>query len=62
MRDRRNITPPQRTYLIGKRYRETKVTDAFKGNQYTGGANNVPQQKTAERIAEQFTIQQPSGR
>ena len=53
---RRNISPAQRAYLIGKIYRETKVTDTFKGNQYTGGGNNFPQQKTAERIAEQFNV------
>jgi hypothetical protein len=51
-----HISPAQRAYLIGKIYRETKVTDAFKGNQYTGGANNLPQQKTAEKIAEQFNV------
>jgi len=36
--------------------RETKVTDTFKGNQYTmGRGNNFPLPKTAERIGERST-------
>jgi phage N-6-adenine-methyltransferase len=55
---RRNITPQQRAYLIGKIYRETKKEQGeHTGNQYTmERANNLPLPKTAERIAEQFNV------
>ena len=32
---RRNLTDEQKTYLIGKQYEAQKMTQAFKGNQYT---------------------------
>ena len=48
---RRNLDPNQREYLIGLRYRDEKIQDSFKGNQYTensGGRQNVTHQKTAD--------------
>ena len=59
---RRNLTPTQRKYLIGKQYEAEKSREAFHGNQYTsgegdsevGGGQNVRHQngeKTSERIA-----------
>lgn len=49
---RRNVTKEQKAYLIGKRYENEKAKENFKGNQYTsGGGQNVPNQKTAEKIA-----------
>jgi len=55
---RRNISPAQRAYLIGKIYRETKKDHGGTGaNQYTEQrANNLPSANTAERIAEQFNV------
>lgn len=51
---RRNISPEQRKYLLGKRYEGEKKQEAFKGNQYTSGCgNNYHNQKTAEVIAKQ---------
>lgn len=52
---RRNVTPEQRAYLMGKLYRETKKEQGGdRGNQYTvPRGNNFPLPKTAERIAEQ---------
>ena len=50
---RRNVTPEQRAYLMGKLYRETKKEQGGTGaNQYTEQrGNNFPSAKTAERIA-----------
>jgi len=54
---RRNISPQQRDYLIGKRYKGEKKIDPFKGNQYTSGiAHNEPQQNTADIIAKQNNV------
>jgi N6-adenosine-specific RNA methylase IME4 len=54
---RRNVTETQKDYLIGKKYENEKQRDRFKGNQYTGGGGqNVPHQKTAERLGEEFGI------
>ncbi len=56
---RRNLDPNQREYLIGLRYRDEKIRDSFKGNQYTensGGRQNVTHQKTADKIGEQYGI------
>ncbi len=57
---RRNITDDQRVYLIGKRYKEEKITTSFKGNQHTvkkdAISQNVPNPRTAEKIAEQNKV------
>lgn len=56
---RRNLSPQQQSYLRGKRYsQEKKSVNEFKGNQYSrsGGGQNVPQQKTAERLAKQYGV------
>ena len=55
---RRNVTPEQRTYLMGKLYRETKKEQGeHTGNQYTmERGNNFPLPKTAEKIGEQFNV------
>jgi phage N-6-adenine-methyltransferase len=53
---RRNITPDQRRYLIGKLYLEEKKerTDTLIQNAPIG--NNFPTGSTAERIGEQFGV------
>lgn len=53
---RRNVTPEQMTYLLGKRYEAEKVRQ--KRNQYTknASAQNGHQQKTADRIAEEVGV------
>ena len=62
---RRNLTPAQRKYLIGKQYEAEKSREAFHGNQHTsdditdevGGGQNVHHQngvKTSERIAQEI--------
>lgn len=57
---RRNITPEQRNYLIGKLYQEQKkdAPNATGVNQYANGVkgNNCPQPTTADRIGEQFNV------
>ena len=61
---RRNLTPKQLTYLMGKRYEAEKHTmgasDGFRGNQYTvhGGQNeHLPNfVKTDERIAKAYGV------
>lgn len=64
---RRNLTPAQRKYLIGKQYEAEKRREAFHGNQHTcrdsnmevGGGQNVHHQtreKTSERIAKALGI------
>ena len=62
---RRNLTPAQRKYLIGKQYEAEKSRETFHGNQHTtedfegdvGGGQNVHHQngeKTSERIAREI--------
>ena len=58
---RRNLTPAQRKYLIGKQYEAEKarVTNASGSNQYSAevGGQNVhqpPAEKTSERIAREI--------
>ena len=62
---RRNLTPAQRKYLIGKQYEAEKSREVFHGNQHTsegvdeeaGGGQNVHHQngeKTGERIAKEL--------
>ena len=64
---RRNLTPAQRKYLIGKQYEAEKIREGFHGNQYAGRENseksgpgqNVPEQifeRTSERIANELGI------
>lgn len=55
---RRNVTPEQRAYLMGKLYRETKKEQGGdRGNQYTvPKGNNFPLPTTAEKIGEQFNV------
>jgi len=56
---RRNVTPEQRNYLIGKMYRETKKdVGEHDGNQHTNGnGKEFPNSKsTAEEIAEKFNV------
>jgi hypothetical protein len=58
---RRNVTPEQASYLRGKRYNMEKVSEPFKGNQYTGGRDqNDPQQKTAARLADEYGVSEPT--
>jgi len=60
---RRNISPAQRAYLMGKMYKETKKEQGGdRGNQYTAPkGNNFPLPTTAERIAEQFNVSDRTG-
>ncbi len=62
---RRNLTPAQRKYLIGKQYEAEKRREVFHGNQHTfgntevGGGQNVHHragEKTSERIAKSLGI------
>lgn len=56
---RRNVTPEQRNYLIGKMYRETKneVSNPDGINQHKeDGCNSCNQPKTEEIIAEKFNV------
>ena len=61
---RRNMTPEQKKFLMGKQYDAEKQADGFHGNQYTrpvpsAGAQNEHQQtaeKTCERIARENHI------
>ncbi|MCD8225016.1 MAG: ParB N-terminal domain-containing protein [Clostridiales bacterium] len=56
---RRNLTPQQRKYLIGKQYNAEKMSRPFHGNQYTSVSESGPVQNeqeqnsglTCERIA-----------
>lgn len=63
---RRNLTPEQKKYLIGKQYKSEKVSETFHGNQYTkvqsGSGQNVHHQKTAERIATENGINEKTVR
>ena len=54
---RRNLTPEQKKFLMGKQYSSEKRTEAFRGNQHTakksGGVQseyNQKPMKTCERI------------
>ncbi len=61
---RRNLTPAQRKYLIGKQYEAEKISESFHGNQYSvseGGEKSGPGQndphhfeRTSERIAKEI--------
>ena len=61
---RRNLTPEQKKFLMGKQYDAEKQADGFHGNQHTrpvlsAGAQNEHQQtaeKTCERIARENHI------
>ena len=58
---RRNLTPEQKKYLIGKQYEAEKAThgarDGFRGNQYSdlvkGQKDHLPKMTTRERIAKE---------
>ena len=57
---RRNLTPEQKKFLMGKQYSSEKCTEAFRGNQHTakksGGVQSEHNQKplkTCERIAQE---------
>lgn len=61
---RRNLTPIQKTALLGKRYAAEKkchgASDGFRGNQYTKEVGphdeDLPKQKTASRIAKEMGV------
>ena len=66
---RRNLSPEQKRYLLGKQYEaEKKVAKIFRGNQYTlakksGGAhddNHHSGKKTCDRIAEENGVSRAS--
>lgn len=51
---RRNLTPEQKKYLIGKQYEAEKQTQKFRGNQHTSGSGQNEQNlTTGERIAKE---------
>ncbi len=58
---RRNLTPEQKKYLIGKQYEAEKAShgakDGFRGNQYSdlvkGQNDHLPKMTTRERIAKE---------
>lgn len=60
---RRNLTPEQKKYLIGKQYGTEKDRSPFRGNQYTIGSvgcgqnvHNQPGQRTSERISDENNV------
>ena len=55
---RRNLSRETQSYLRGLQYEREKKKEVFKGNQYTksGEGQNVPQQNTAEKLAEQHGV------
>ena len=66
---RRNLSPEQKRYLLGKQYEaEKKAAKIFRGNQYTlakksGGAhddNHLSGKKTCDRIAEENGVSRAS--
>ncbi len=66
---RRNLSPEQKRYLLGKQYEaEKKAAKIFRGNQYTlakksGGAhddNHHSGKKTCDRIAEENGVSRAS--
>lgn len=67
---RRNLTPEQKKFLIGKQYDAEKRAEGFHGNQHTppapsGGVQNEHQQiaeKTCERIARENHVSASSVR
>ena len=67
---RRNLTPEQKKFLMGKQYDAEKQTKGFHGNQHTlpalsGGVQNEHQQtaeKTCERIARENRVSSSSVR
>ena len=57
---RRNLTPEQKKFLMGKQYSSEKCTEAFRGNQHTvkksgcvQSEHNQKPMKTCERIAQE---------
>jgi len=59
---RRNLHPDQASYLRGKRYNGEKQA-GFKGNQHTvepARDQNDPQQKTADRLATEYSVSAPT--
>ena len=54
---RRNLTEEQKAYLRGKRYENEKLKGTTL-NQHTksAGGQNVPQQKTAEKLATEYGV------
>ena len=57
---RRNLTPEQKKFLMGKQYSSEKRTEAFRGNQHTAkksgsvqSEHNQKPMKTCERIAQE---------
>ena len=67
---RRNLTPEQKKFLMGKQYDAEKQSAGFHGNQHTrpvpsAGAQNEHQQtaeKTCERIAQENHVSASAGR
>ena len=65
---RRNLTPEQKKFLMGKQYSSEKRTEAFRGNQYTlakksggdHGDNHHSGKKTCDRIAEESSVSRAS--
>ena len=66
---RRNLSPEQKRYLLGKQYEaEKKVAKIFRGNQYTlakksggdHGDNHHSGKKTCDRIAEENGVSRAS--
>lgn len=59
---RRNLTPEQRDYLLGKKYnREKKAPVGFSDRDVSGG-QNVQGSTTAEKLAEQYKVDEKTVR
>jgi len=53
---RRNLIPEQTKYYLGKKYNLEKRQDLGHGNQKSGGQNDLPKRKTADRLATQHKV------
>lgn len=63
---RRNLPPEHRTFLMGKRYNQSKVRTTFRGNQHTPGTHHgdgdhaADLGPTAQRLAQEYKVSVPT--
>jgi len=63
---RRNLPPEHRAFLMGKRYNQSKVRTAFRGNQHTAGIHHrdgghaADLGPTAQRLAQEYKVSVPT--
>ena len=56
---RRNLTPEAASYLRGKRYQAERITQGTR-NQYSEKGQNDPFHPTAQRLAEEYKVSEPT--